>query len=157
MNPLRLQALAVAASLSHVILDFGIGLYGTGDALTALQAANMAGYAAVYGMWAWALGAAGGSRPAVVVLFVMALFWSAFAQGVVGFVACPPPCGSATGFQDATHLLSLVFGGWAAYLTWRAAREGGGPRFGWPVVYALALIVASFALQGLTFATYLRP
>lgn len=87
----------------------------------------------------------------------MALFWSAFAQDVVGFVACPPPCGSTTGFQDATHLGSLVFGAWAAFLTWRAAREGGGPRFGWPVAYAIALIAVSFTLQGMTFATYFRP
>ncbi len=154
MNPLRLQAIALAASLSHVLVDFAIGLYGSGSSMSALQAANIAAYAAVYGLWGWALGAATSLRSAVAVLVVMAGLWSAFAQGVVGFAACPPPCGGATGFQDGTHLISLVFGAWAAWATWGALREGAGPIARWPVAYAVALIALSLGLQGMTFAQY---
>ncbi|MGH2500248.1 MAG: hypothetical protein ACRDF0_09195, partial [Candidatus Limnocylindria bacterium] len=126
MNALRLSSLALAFSLSHVIIDFAIGLYGSGATLTMLQAANIAAYAAVYGYWGWAFGAAREARWAVVVIALLAGVWAAFGQGVVGFAACPPPCRAATGFQDAAHLGSLVFGTWAASATVRALRRGSG-------------------------------
>jgi hypothetical protein len=151
VNPLRLQALAVGASLLHVLVDYQVGLFGTGGTITALQAANIADYAAIYAMWSWALGAAGGSRGAVAALVVFAGIFGAFAQGIVGFAACPPPCGGATGLQDAAHLLSLVFGAWAAAGTVRALRESAGALGWWPSIFALALIVAGSALGAMTF------
>jgi len=126
VNPLRLQALALGASLAHVLVDFQVGLYGAGAA---------------------------GSRGAVAALVLLAGAWSAFAQGVVGFVACPPPCGGTTGMQDAAHFLSLVFGAWASVGTARAFGEGAGRVSWWPTVFAVALIVAGFVLEGMTFAT----
>jgi len=153
VNPLRLQALALGASLAHVLVDFQVGLYGTGATVNALQAANIVDYDAVYVLWAWALGAAAGSRGAVAALVVLAGAWSAFAQGVVGFVACPPPCGGATGMQDAAHFLSLVLGAWASIGTARAFGEGAGRVSWWPTVFAVALIVTGFVLEGMTFAT----
>jgi hypothetical protein len=152
VNPLRLQALALGASLVHVLVDFAVGLFGTGRAITALQAANILDYAAVYMLWAWALGAASGSRGAVAALVVFAAVWSAFAQGAVGFAACPPPCGGTTGLQDAAHFLSLVLGAWAGFATARAFGEGAGQVSPWPTVFAVTLIAGSFALQGMAFA-----
>jgi hypothetical protein len=148
VNPLRLQSLALGASLAHVIVDFQIGLFGSGPAVSAIGAANIVNYAAIYALWGWALGAAAGSRGAVAALVVMAGVWAAFAQGLVGFAVCPPPCGGATGLQDAAHFLSLAFGSWAAVVTLRALREGSGSLGWWPTIFGLALIVASLALQG---------
>jgi hypothetical protein len=156
VNPLRLQALAVGASLTHVLVDFQVGLFGAGAAMTALQAANILDYAAVYALWAWAIGAAGGNRGAVAALVIFAGIWSAFAQGIVGLAACPPPCGGTLGLQDAAHLLSLVFGGWAAFATARVSRESAATLSWWPSIFALAFIVAGFVLQAMTFATMPR-
>jgi hypothetical protein len=152
VNPLRLQSLALGASLAHVIIDFQIGLFGSGPAISAAGAANIVDYAAIYALWGWALGAAAGSRGAVAALVVMAGLWAAFAQGLVGFAVCPPPCGRATGLQDAAHFLSLAFGSWAAVVTLRALRESGGRLGWWPTIFALVLIGASLALQGAAFA-----
>ena len=98
------------------------------------------------------MGRQGWQSKAVAALVVLAGAWSAFAQGVVGFVACPPPCGGATGIQDAAHLLSLVFGVWASFGTARAFGEGAGRVSWWPTVFAIALIVTGFVLEGMTFA-----
>lgn len=152
MNPLRVQALALGASLMHVLVDFQVGLFGRGDVIPVLQAANITSYTAIYALWGWALGAAGGSRGPVAALVVLAGVWGALGQGVAGFAACPPPCGGATGLQDAAHLLSAVFGTRAAWLTIRAFTESAGHVSWWPSVFAFALIAAAFALQGMTFA-----
>jgi hypothetical protein len=152
VNPLRLQSLALAASLMHVIVDFQVGLYGTGTIVSGLQAANIVAYAAMYALWGWALGAAAGSRGAVASLVILAGGWAAMGQGLIGFVACPPPCGGATGIQDAAHFLSLVVGAWAAYATARVFGESPGPIGWWPSVIAVALIAGGFALEGLVFA-----
>jgi hypothetical protein len=152
VNPLRLQALALGASLTHVLVDFQVGLYGTGDGISALQAANILDYAAIYALWGWALGAGSGSRGAVAALVIFAGIWSAFAQGVVGLAACPPPCGGAIGLQDAAHLFSLALGAWAALATARALRESAGAISWWPSLFALALIAAGFALEAMTYS-----
>jgi hypothetical protein len=102
-------------------------------------------------LWAWALGAAGGSRGAGGALVVLAAVWSALAQGAVGLVACPPPCGGATRLQDAAQFLSFVLGAWVASATARSFGEGAGRISPWPTVFALALIAGSFVLQGTAF------
>jgi hypothetical protein len=100
-------------------------------------------------LWAWALGAAGGSRGAGGALVVLAAVWSAL--GAVGFAACPPPCGGATRLQDAAQFLSFVLGAWVASATARSFGEGAGRISPWPTVFALALIAGSFVLQGTAF------
>lgn len=151
MTRVLAQSAAVTASLAHVLLDFAIGLYGT-SLVSALQVANIVVYALVYGAWSWTLASTGAA--ALTAQFVLALLWTLFAQGIAGFAACPPPCGGALGFQDLTHLASVLAGAWAAYATLGPSRRAG---LRWDAAGAVAVLVAiGFALQGTTFLTY-RP
>jgi hypothetical protein len=158
VNPLRLQALALGVSLAHVLVDSQMALLERNPLIGDLfppsdigLAPNIAAHAAIYALWAWALGAAGGSRGPVAALVIFAGGWAATAQGLVGLASCPPPCGGSPGLRDAAHLLSLVFGSWAAYATARALRESAGAISWWPSIFALALTAAGFVLQSMTF------
>ena len=79
MNPLRLQALAVGASLAHVLVDSQMALLERDNLIGDLFPPSDIGlapivlaHAAIYALWAWALGAAGGSRGAVAALVIFA-------------------------------------------------------------------------------------
>jgi hypothetical protein len=116
MRCLRLNALALAFSLSHVIVD--ISLFASGPELSeAASAAIVAVACAVYGWWGWSMAqAAQGRRSALPSLLVLCGFW-AFSHGA-SFVFTP----LTEYVADVIHFGSLVFGVWAAYATWRLLR-----------------------------------
>src|SRR5215212_3178730 len=113
---LRLNALALAFSLSHVIVD--ISLFASGPEMSeAASTAIVAVACAVYGWWGWSMAqAARGSRAALPSLLVLCGFW-AVAHGA-SFVFTP----LTEYVADIIHFGSLIFGIWAAYATWRALR-----------------------------------
>jgi hypothetical protein len=115
---LRLNALALAFSLSHVIVD--ITLFASGPELgEPASDAIVAVACAVYGWWGWSMAqAARGSRPALPSLLVLCGFW-AVAHGA-SFVFTPLTEYAA----DIIHFGSLIFGVWGAYATWRVPRGG---------------------------------
>src|SRR5687768_3492464 len=115
---LRLNALALAFSLSHTIVD--IALFASGPELSeAASAAIVAVACAVYGWWGWAMAqAAQGRRSALVSLLALCGFW-AFAHGA-SFVFTP----LTEYVADVIHFGSLIFGVWGAYATWRVLRSG---------------------------------
>lgn len=155
---LLLQAAAIAASLFHVLIDVTIDLYGpaAGSAgsltLTAAQALTLLSFALIYGWWPSACAAAtAGIRGAMLALAMLAFVWAFLVNGVVGLVACFPPCGNAFPWQDASHLASAVFGGWAALAAWRAFYGKIGPVQAAPAVTAVVLMLFSFAMQAVAF------
>ena len=115
---LRLNALALAFSLSHTIVD--ISLFASGPELSeAASTAIVAVACAVYGWWGWSMAQAGrGSRSALPSLLVLSGFW-AVSHGA-SFVFTP----LTEYVADVIHFGSLICGVWAAYGTWRVLRGG---------------------------------
>ncbi len=113
---LRLNALALAFSLSHTIVD--ISLFASGPEMSeAASAAIVAVACAVYGWWGWSMAqAARGSRGGLESLLVLCGFW-AVAHGA-SFVFTP----LTEYVADVIHFGSLIFGVWGAYATWRVWR-----------------------------------
>ncbi len=84
-------------------------------------------------------------------LLVLALTWSWLANGLVGVLACLPPCPGAFPYQDIAHFGNIIFGGWASYATWVRLRTTPG-RISWSVPsVVLALVGAVFYIEGLLF------
>ncbi len=115
---LRLNALALAFSLSHTIVD--ISLFASGPELgEAASAAIVAVACAVYGWWGWSMAqAARGSHAALPSLLILCGFW-AVSHGA-SFVFTP----LTEYVADVIHFGSLIFGLWGAYATWRVLRGG---------------------------------
>ena len=114
---LQLSALALAFSLMHVIADYAIlTAQAGGDALALPWYLALAG--AVYGWWGWSLArAASGSRLALFSLLALSAVWAAFLNG--GSVVFTPVTNL---LADVIHFGTLLFGGGAAYTTWRLLR-----------------------------------
>ncbi len=125
---LALNAVALAFSQVHTLIDWHIGLYGPSSSFMSLdQAVLVASFGALLIGWAFSFGSAGRREKAgLVSLFIFAFGWSFLANGVVAFGACPPPCANAFPYQDMAHLGNIVFGGMAAYSTRRAVAETSG-------------------------------
>ena len=117
---LRLNALALAFSLAHTIVD--ISLFASGPELSeAASTAIVAVACAVYGWWGWSMAqAARGSRAALPSLLLLCGLW-AVAHGA-SFVFTP----LTEYVADIIHFGSLIFGLWGAYATWRVLRGGRG-------------------------------
>ncbi|HET8626060.1 MAG TPA: hypothetical protein VFL91_01495 [Thermomicrobiales bacterium] len=112
---LRLNALALAFSLTHVIADYGL----VGAAPQAALAGYLAIAGAVYGWWGWSLArAAGDGRSGLANLLALSGGWAVL-HGAT-FVFTPLTNLPA----DVIHFGSLLFGVWAAYATWRVLRAG---------------------------------
>lgn len=160
---LLLQAAAIAASLFHVLIDVIIGLFGLAEppraatflgpqSITVAQGLTLVSFAVVYGWWPSACAAAtAGIRGATLALAILAFVWVFLGNGLAGMIACFPPCGNAFPWQDAAHIASAVFGGWAALAAWRAYRAMPGPTQAAPPVTAVVLILFSYAMQALSF------
>jgi hypothetical protein len=144
-----LQAVALAASLFHILLDYAIGLYGKSSVImTPLQAATVLLVCLVYAYWMLVMGLAGrASKAAPISLLLLALIWSFLVNGVIGLGVCPPPCHNAFPYQDIAHLGNVIFGGFAAYAAWRQVRASSPPVNWWLPGYTLALLLAAFAMQ----------
>ena len=113
---LQLNALALAFSLSHVIVD--ISLFGSGPGISEwVSTAIVAVACAVYGWWGWSLAqVARDGRTGLESLLVLCGFW-AVAHGA-SFVFTP----LTEYVADVIHFGSLIFGVWGAYATWRVWR-----------------------------------
>lgn len=145
---LLLQGAAVVASLTHLLIDSWLGLFGSGDPISPGEALTLISVALVYGWWLSPIAAAtNGVRGAMLALVILAGFWAGFANGLVGLAACFIPCAGAAPFQDIPHVASLVFGVWAAWVAWRAYRAMPGDTQLAPPVTAVVLVIASFAFQ----------
>jgi hypothetical protein len=113
---LQLNALALAFSLSHVIVD--ISLFASGPGVSEWVGVGCVAVAcAVYGWWGWSMAqVARDGRTGLSSLLVLCGFW-AVAHGA-SFVFTP-----LTNYvADVIHFGSLIFGVWAAYATWRIMR-----------------------------------
>ena len=148
---LQLNVLALAFSLAHVVADWHIGLFGASSAaMSAPQAALLWLVSGLYAWWGLSLAAAArGARSGLLSLVALSAGWAALGNGLP-IVFCLPPCPGAFPHQDIAHVGSLLFGGWAAHASWRAARASEQPpgRAAWALpAVALAAVVALFALQ----------
>src|ERR687885_763435 len=125
---LQLNVLALAFSLAHVIADWHIGLFGaSSEAMSAPQAALLWLISGLYAWWGLSLAAAArGPRAGLLGLVALSAGWAALGNGLP-IVFCLPPCPGAFPHQDIAHVGSLLFGGWAAYASWRAARSSEQP------------------------------
>lgn len=144
-----LNAAALAASLSHVLIDSAIGLYGNSSAMMSpLQAANILLICLLYAYWMLLIAWMESARKSVLIsLFLLTGLWSFLANGAAGLGACPPLCRSAFPYQDIAHISSLIFGGLAAYTTWRIIKTTAGPIDWWLPGYTIALLLAAFVVQ----------
>jgi hypothetical protein len=117
---LQLNILALAFSLTHVIADYAlITTLAGSDALGAPWYLALA--AAAYGWWGWALAqAAAGHRSALYSLLALSGVWAGLLNG--GSLVFTTP---TIVLADIIHFGSLVFGGLAAYTTWRMLRVYG--------------------------------
>ena len=115
------HALAIAFSLAHLCLDWGVQVIGgpIGAVITPAQALVLVIGSALYALWASALVVAGqGSRRAMAATLPLCAI-GALGNGL-SIVACPPPCGGAAPMGDLAHVGSLVFGVWALHESGRA-------------------------------------
>ncbi len=144
-----LNAAALAASLSHVLLDYAIGLYGKlSEIISPLQAMTILLICLLYAYWMLVMGWTNGARKsALISLLLLTVMWSFLANGVAGMVACPPLCRSAFPYMDIAHISSLIFGGLAAYTTWRRIKTTSGPIDWWLPGYTIILLLATFVFQ----------
>jgi hypothetical protein len=114
------HTLAIAFSLSHVMLDMWVGVLGSPtDSLSASQALILLISTVQYAMWAYTLVLAShGSRSALKATLGLAAVGS-----LNGFtiVFCLPPCFFPIG--DLSHIGSLVFCLWAMFESWRALKQ----------------------------------
>ncbi len=80
----------------------------------------------------------------------MSAGWAALGNGLP-LVLCLPPCAGGYPHQDLlAHVGSLLFGGWAAYASWRAARASKQPlgHGGWLIPgAALVAVVTLYVLE----------
>jgi hypothetical protein len=110
---LRLNALALAFSLAHVIADYGL----LRDAPQAALAGYLAVTGAVYGWWGWSLArAAGDGRSGLANLLALSGGWAVLHGATFVFIPL------TNVLADVIHFGSLIFGVWAAYATWRVLR-----------------------------------
>lgn len=146
-----LNATALLASLAHVLIDYTMGLYGKiSVVMSPLQATTILLICLVYAYWMLMVGwASGGEKSALLSLLMLTLIWSLLANGIAGMAACPPLCSGAFPYQDIAHLASLIFGGLAAYTTWRKLRRTEGASGWWLPAYTSILLVATFVFQTL--------
>lgn len=147
------SALATMSTLAHTLIDQHIGLWGdSSDEMSALQAANTTAQGAVYGWWLLVIAfGVQGDRWALRSVLAMAFVNAFLFHGLIALFAAPPPT-SAFPYQDLAHAASLTTGGTAAVLTRRKLLDAppGGRRY---LFYgAIAVVVLSQALSGLTFA-----
>lgn len=121
---LPVHTLAIGFSLSHLILDWHLDLFGplNPTSLSVVQALVLVIGAVVYASWAAALALASqGSRRGLVVTIVLSAL-GGLGNGL-SIVACLPPCSGASPFGDISYIGSLVFGAWAMIESWQALKK----------------------------------
>jgi hypothetical protein len=144
-----LSALALGASLLHVLIDYSVGQYGhSSSEMSALEATNIALFGLVYATWATALAwASGGQKTAGVCVLVLTIAWTLLSNGLGALAACAPPCDDASPYQDIAHASNVVVGAAASYTLIRAVRAWPG-RVRWLFPLAvIALLIAAWAVE----------
>jgi hypothetical protein len=121
------NAIAIVASLAHVLIDFHIGLFGaTSKLMSVPEAASVFATALAYGGWGYALATANAQdKSRLASLFAYVVFWSFLANGVIAVLIVPPPS-AAFPYQDIAHVSNVIFGGLGAYATWKALEASPG-------------------------------
>jgi hypothetical protein len=119
-----LSALALGASLVHVLIDYSVGQYGhSSSEMSALEATNIAIFGLVYATWAAALAwASGRQKTAGVCVLVLTIAWTLLSNGMGALAACAPPCDDASRYQDIAHVSNVIIGAAASYALMRAVR-----------------------------------
>lgn len=139
---------ALTAGLAHTFIDMHLGMLGaTSLLMSPLQAGTILLIYLVVAWWGLSLAtAAAGARPGLSGAFALAVGWALLANGAAVIIAAPPPS-PAFPYQDIAHFSSLIFGGLAAYTTWRELRQPGVATNWWFIGVAVALMLATFVLQ----------
>jgi hypothetical protein len=117
------NTLAIGFSLSHLILDWHLDLFGPATTyLSTAQALILVIGSAVYALWAYALALANrGSRRAMIATIGLCAL-GGLGNGL-SIIACLPPCAGAFPFGDISHIGSLVFGLWAILEVWLTLKQ----------------------------------
>ena len=105
-----LSLAAMAVSMMHILLDFGVGLFDMQGRLAPPLAAVVLLVPLIQAWWclslaAGARGAGGGVASAV----ILGLGWTFLTNGYA-IVFCMPPCPYAAPLSDVAHIGSLVLG-----------------------------------------------
>ena len=143
-------AVALLASLAHVLIDSHIGLYSqTSSQMSLLQAANVLLTSLFCGWWLYTVGLAStGNKPALVSALIIVVVWVVLANGVAAVAVAPPPS-SAFPYQDIAHFSCIVLGVGASAALWRARRwMGGEVSWSMPVATGILLLLV-FVVQSI--------
>lgn len=151
---IAVTAVALGATLWHVVIDYHIGLYGeTSDRMSPAQGVYAAILGVTYAWWAAMLAlAASGDRSALRSLVWITVIWSVVVNGFVALIAAPPPS-SAFPYHDLAHLISLGAGGWSAYLSIKILRAERGPVTRPLPLVTLGLVLINLATGSAVFFT----
>jgi len=143
---------ALMFSLAHLFIDTHIGLFGrTSLEMSGMTAVNILLSSLIFGWWAVALGLAGQqNRAGLVAALALSFGWAFLGNGLVAFVAAPPPS-AAFPYQDLAHFGSFVCGGLAAVATWREVKAAAGAFHWWLPGGAIVLTVMILISQGVLF------
>jgi hypothetical protein len=152
---LWLNITALAFALAHVFIDFHIGLFGQSSIhMSLLQAGNILVLVLINAWWVACLVSAvpdnGHLRSRWTGLsgaFAIAFIWAFLGNGLVAVFAAPPPS-AAFPYQDITHFGSLVFGGLAAFATWKEMKTRSNPIRLQPLVAVGVLIFLAMIVNG---------
>ena len=138
---------ALTASLAHTFIDMHLGLLGaTSLRLSPVQAGTVLLICLVIAWWSLSLATAtAGARPGLSGAFALAVGWALLANGAAVVIAAPPPS-PAFPYQDIAHFSSLIFGGLAAYTTWRELRQPAVATNWWFIGVAVTLMLAAFVI-----------
>lgn len=139
-------AAAMAASLWHAFIDQHVGLHGpVSDQMSLHQASAVLLGAVVVAWWALMVAEAVGRRlEAVRAVLVVVVYQAVLMDGLVAFVAAPPPS-AAFPYQDLAHAAALGLGLVATYSVTSSVGTGRWGRRGWTT---LALLVAHSVVSG---------
>jgi hypothetical protein len=151
-----LNITALAFALAHVFIDFHIGLFGQSSIhMSLLQAGNILVLVLINAWWVACLVSAvppnGHLRSRWTGLsgaFAIAFIWAFLGNGLVAVFAAPPPS-AAFPYQDITHFGSLVFGGLAAFATWKEMKTRSNPIRLQPLVAVGVLIFLAMIVNGI--------
>lgn len=143
---------AFIATTAHLLIDQHIGLFGpTSEAMSGWEAANIGQSAALLGLWLVLAATATHSADARRGLLWLVMIHAVMLNGLVAFIAAPPPS-AAFPYQDIVHGLALLAGVVAAAFLVRTLPDIGRPRtVKWRITTACVLaasqVVGIFALR----------
>ncbi len=141
---------ALTASLAHAFVDTHLGLFGLSSPLMSpLQAINILLICLVVACWSVSLATAqSGTRSGLSGAFALAVGWALLANGAAAVIAVPPPS-PAFPYQDIAHFSSLIFGGLAAYTTWRELKQHAVAADWGFIGIAVILMLVAFVVQAI--------